>query len=63
MNKATRFGVPAALVLSSGASMAAVPTEITDAVSALAVDGGTIASGVLLAIVAIYAIKFLRKAF
>jgi len=43
------------------ASFAAVPAGVTTAVADIGVDGSTIATTILLAVVAIFAIKFLRK--
>jgi hypothetical protein len=42
-------------------AQAAVPAGVTTAVADIGVDGSTIATTILLAVVAIFAIKFLRK--
>lgn len=61
MNKLVRFAPIAALTAAAGSAMAAVPTEVTTAVTGLKDDGVAVAVLVLLAIVAIYAVKFIRK--
>lgn len=64
MFQATRNKLAAvgALVLAPVYSAyAAVPAEITTAIDAIGDDGVTIAKVILLAVVAIFAIKFLRK--
>lgn len=43
------------------ASFAAVPAGVTTALADIGVDGSTVATTILLAVVAIFAIKFLRK--
>lgn len=51
-----------ASALAAGTSaMAAVPQVVTDAVTALGVDAGALATGVLLALIVVYSIKFIRK--
>jgi len=59
MNKAKL----AALALVSGVSsaFAAVPTEVTTATADMKADGLVVAGAVLVAIIAIAAIKFIRK--
>lgn len=62
MNKLARI-VPAVAgfsLIGSGAH-AAVPTEVTTALTALSTDALTVAGVVLAAIVAVYAFKFIRK--
>lgn len=49
------------LVGSIGSAMAAVPTEVTTALSDAKADGVVVATAVLIAIVAIYAFKLMRK--
>ncbi|MCY1243908.1 hypothetical protein D9M72_569490 [compost metagenome] len=65
MNKFARFVRPAtiggALVTLAGASQAAVPEVVTQALAALSTDALTVAGVVLAAIVAVYAFKFIRK--
>lgn len=55
--------IPAAVLASAGSAFAAVPVEVTSSVTAMGTDGATIAGAVLVAIIAVVAIKFLRKAF
>ncbi len=60
-----RFAKPSAL--SAGAlalstrAMAEIPAEVTTNTSAIKTDGVTIATAILVAIVAVFAIKFLRR--
>ncbi|MEY4909090.1 MAG: hypothetical protein RL260_2808 [Pseudomonadota bacterium] len=63
MNKFARFARPVSFLSLAGAgsAMAAVPPEVTAAVTGIGVDAGSIATLVLLAIVAVFAIKFIRK--
>lgn len=61
MNKLVRFASVASLTAAAGSAMAAVPPEVTTAVAGLKDDGVAVAVLVLLAIVAIYAVKFIRK--
>lgn len=56
-----RVAPVAALTAAAGSAMAAVPEEVTTAVTGLKTDAVAVATLVLLAIVAIYAIKFIRK--
>ena len=53
--------VAGALTVVGGSAMAAVPTEVTTALTALQTDALTVAGVVLAAIVAVYAFKFIRK--
>lgn len=55
--------IPAAALAAAGNAMAAVPAEVTTAVDTMKADATTIAGAVLVAIVAVLAFKFLRKAF
>lgn len=61
MNKIRMGLVPAALLGSMGSAFAAVPAEVTTALTALQADALTVAGVVLAAIVAVYAFKFIRK--
>lgn len=66
MNKFARFITPARVALASMGTMVAsaraeVPAEVTTALTGLKTDGMAAATLVLLAIVAIFAIKFIRK--
>lgn len=53
------FLVP--LVLSAGSAMAAVPTDVTTALTDMKADALTVAGVVLVAIIAVAAVKFIRK--
>lgn len=55
--------VPAMLGLGMGQVMAAVPVDVTTALTDAKTDVGTIALGVLLVFVAIFAFKVLKRAF
>lgn len=48
--------------LAAGSAFAAVPTEVTTALSDAKTDGVTVATAILVAVVAIYAFKLMRKA-
>lgn len=50
-----------ALVLSFGSAFAAVPAEVTTAIGDMKADGLVVAGAVLVAIIAIAAVKFIRK--
>lgn len=52
-----------AFAAATGSVFAAVPVAVTTAIDGMATDGAVIAGAVLVAIIAIVAIKFLRKAF
>lgn len=60
MNK-IKSGLLTLSVLSSSA-FAAVPADVTTAITDMKADGLTVATAVLVAIIAIAAVKFLRKA-
>ena len=45
----------------AGSTFAAVPEEVTDAIGDMKTDGLVVASAVLVAIIAIAAVKFIRK--
>lgn len=53
--------IPAVLALSAGQAMAAVPADVTAALADMKADGLVIAGVVLVATIAIFAFKFLRK--
>ena len=55
--------IPAAVMAGASNVMAAVPAEVTSAVDTMKTDATTIAGAVLVAIIAVLAFKFLRKAF
>lgn len=49
------------LAASTGSAFAAVPTEVTTALGDAKTDGVAVATAVLVALVAIYAFKLMRK--
>lgn len=53
--------IPAFVAATTGSAMAAVPAEVTTALASIGTDALAVATVVLLAIVGIYAFKFLRK--
>ena len=55
--------VPAATLAAAGAAHAAVPTEVTDALSDMKIDALVVAGMVLVAFIAVAAFKFMRKGF
>lgn len=62
MNKTfSRLGA-VSLLATAGSAFAAVPAEVTTAIEAMKTDGLVVAGAVLVAIIAIAAIKFLRRA-
>lgn len=60
MNKIRNWGA-ASLATIGASSFAAVPADVTTALSSLSTDALTVAGVVLAAIVAVFAFKFLRK--
>ena len=64
MNKIFRFVPKTAALVSAtfvGASHAVVPASVTAAITEMQADGVLIAGAVLVAIIAVMAVKFLRK--
>lgn len=66
MNKRFRFvarvaAVPAALAVMAGSAMAAIPADVSTGLTDMKSDGAAMATGVLLAIVAVFTLKFLRR--
>lgn len=62
-NLKTRIAlVPAAVLASAGSAFAAVPAEVTTALSDMKTDGLVIAGAVLVAVIALAAFKFMRRA-
>lgn len=61
MNNFARFSL-AGLSTVAGSAMAAVPADVTTALSDMKADGLVVASAVLVALISIAAIKYLRKA-
>lgn len=56
-----KYGAGVALA-AAGAAHAAVPAEITTAISTMQADGVTVATAFVVAAIAVAAIKFLRSA-
>lgn len=54
--------IPAAVLAASGSAQAAVPADITTAISTMQADGVTVATAFVVAAIAVAAIKFLRSA-
>ncbi|MGA0610855.1 major capsid protein [Caldimonas sp. KR1-144] len=54
-------GVLVSAPLFAAPAFAAVPAGVTTALESIGTDGSTVATTILLAVVAIFAIKFLRK--
>lgn len=59
--QAIKYGVALSTFV-VGSAMAAVPAEVTTALTEAKADGITVAGAILVAIVAIYAFKLMRKA-
>ena len=58
---ATKWGVATVATLGLGSAMAAVPSEVTAALANIGTDALTVAGVVLVAIIGLFAFKFLRK--
>lgn len=54
--------VPASALAAFGSAFAAVPADITTAISTMKDDGVTVATAFVVAVIAVAAIKFLRSA-
>ncbi len=65
MNKihALRLALVSGLTVAGGSAMATVPAAVDTALTGMATDGATVAGLVLVAVIAIVALKFIRKAF
>jgi len=61
MNKTMRFLGLGSLATLGASAFAAVPTEVTTAIGDMKSDGLVVAGAVLVAIIAIAAVKFIRK--
>jgi len=59
--KQARVALVSGVSAIGGAAMAAVPADVTTALSSIQADALTVAGVVLVAIVAVFAFKFLRK--
>lgn len=53
--------IPAFVVATAGAAMAAVPAEVNTALGDMKTDGLAVAGMVLVAVIALAAVKFMRK--
>lgn len=53
--------IPALAAASIGTALAEVPTEVSGALTTAKTDGVSVATLVLLAVIAIFAFKFMRK--
>ena len=62
INQAVKYGAGASLFSMAVAAHAAVPAGVTDKIDEMGVDGATVAWAVLIGLVAIVAIKYIRKA-
>lgn len=65
MNKITaRLAlVPAAVLASAGSAFAAVPADVSTALTDMKADALTVAGLVIVALIAVMAFKFMRKGF
>lgn len=61
MNKFVRYASPVALMGLAASAHAALPAGVTDAISDIGTDAAAVATTVLLAVVAVFAIKFIRR--
>lgn len=59
--KTWAVAVPVLAFGAVGSAMAEVPTEVTSALTDLKTDALVVAGAVLTAIIAVYAVKFIRK--
>ncbi len=59
--RARAVAVAAAVTAAAGSASAAVPAEVSTAISDMKADGLVVAGAVLVAIIAIAAVKFIRK--
>lgn len=55
--------VPAAVLASAGSAFAAVPADVTTALTDMKADALTVAGLVIVALIAVMAFKFMRKGF
>lgn len=59
--RAKLAAVGTSLMVAGTSAMAAVPADVTTALADLKTDGVTVAGVILVAIIAIFAVKFIRK--
>lgn len=62
MNKIRFALVSAGLLAAGGSAFAAVPAEVTTALTDMKADGLVVAGAVLVAVIAVAAFKFIRRA-
>ena len=55
--------IPAAVLASAGSAFAAVPADVTTALTDMKTDALTVAGLVIVALIAVMAFKFMRKGF
>lgn len=55
--------IPAAVLASAGSAFAAVPADVTTALTDMKADALTVAGLVIVALIAVMAFKFMRKGF
>jgi len=55
--------IPAAVLASAGSAFAAVPADVTTALTDMKSDALTVAGLVIVALIAVMAFKFMRKGF
>ena len=55
--------VPAAVLATAGSAFAAVPADVTTALTDMKADALTVAGLVIVALIAVMAFKFMRKGF
>lgn len=63
MNKQFRFALVPTLSALALSAQAAVPADVTTAIADMKADGIAVATAVLVAVIALLAIKFIRKGF
>jgi len=61
MNKFARVGLVSGASLLASQAFASVPAEVTTALADMKADGITVATAVLVAVIALAAIKFIRR--
>ena len=62
INQVVKYGAGASLMSLAVAAHAAIPAGVTEKIEEMGVDGATVAWAVLIGLVAIVAIKYIRKA-
>lgn len=62
INQVVKYGVGSSLVAVAAVANAAIPADVTTAIGDIGTDGATVAWAVLVGLVAIIAVKYIRKA-